>query len=126
MILEEPAVLRHRDGRTVAATARVRRYSTTRRGITAAAILLVAFTVGPATIIIPGVHFVAPWLIPLLGIGIALYLYRRKLVVFSVSGPCPDCGVDMSIDDCGSVGNDPLWLRCSGCNTPLEFVTETA
>ena len=123
---QERATLRHRDGRTAEVEADVRRYSAGRRTGTAAAILAVAFIVGPSTIVVPGVHFVAPWLVPLLGIGVALYIYRRVMIVDEVRGDCIDCGQAMRITEGGSVGNDPLWVRCPHCNTPMEFVSSAS
>ena len=111
-----------RDGRVAEVRVEVRRYSTGRRALTAAAIAGGFTVIGAATIVVPGVHFVAPWLLPILGIGIGIYLFRREMVIGTVEGDCPNCATPMTLTEGGAVGNDPLWLRCPSCTTPLEFV----
>ena len=118
----EAITLQHRDGRVVEAQAEISRYSTASRTTKALLVLAVAFTVGPATIVVPGVHFVAPWAVPLLGIFIAMYLYRRTMVIHRVEGTCPDCNAAMHIEDKQPVGNDTLYFRCPECSTPLELM----
>jgi hypothetical protein len=121
---KETATLKHRDGRTIQVEADVRRYSAGSRTTKAAIIVAVAFLLGASSIIVPGVHFIAPWLVPILGIATAVYLYKRVMIVDRVQGICPDCDKAMAIDEGGSVGNDPLYLRCPHCKTPLEFMVE--
>ena len=118
----EAITLKHRDGRTVEAQATVRRYSAGSRTTKAAIILAICFTVGPATIVIPGVHFVAPWALPLMGIFIATYIYRRTAVIDVVEGTCPDCDAAMRIEESQPVGNETLYFRCPSCQTPLELI----
>ena len=117
----ETAVLKNRKGVEVDVQAEVTRYTAGQRGVVAGALVLTTTPLGLATLFIPGVHFVGPWLIPMLGMAVAWYLYNRVMVVGDVTGDCPDCSEHMIITEGGSVGNDPMWLRCPHCNTPLEF-----
>ncbi len=118
----ERAIVRSRDGRETEVSADIRRYGAGRRAGTAAAVFGTAVVLGASSIVVPGVHFVAPWLLPLLGGGIALYLYNRVAVVDRVRGPCPSCGEAFCIEERGALGNDPLWLRCPHCGAPMELV----
>lgn len=118
----ETAILKNRKGVEVEVQAEVKRYTASSRSLVAGGLVLTTTTLGLGTIVIPGLHFVGPWLIPLLGMAVAWYLYNRVMVVGNVTGDCPDCDKPMTITEGGSVGNDPMWLRCPHCHTPLEFL----
>ena len=118
----ETATLKLRDGRTIEVRADIRRYGAGSRAAKAGIIVVIAFVLGASSIMVPGVHFIAPWLVPILGLVIAGYIYNRVLIVDGVRGTCPDCDMAMDIKEGGSVGNDALYLRCPSCNIPLEFV----
>lgn len=118
----EAITLKHRDGRTAEAQAGIRRYSAGSRATKAGIILAICFTVGPATIVVPGVHFVAPWALPLMGLFIATYIYRRTAVIDVVDGTCIECGKTMHVEDKQPVGNETLYFRCNHCQTPHELV----
>ena len=122
----ESVQLRTREGATGEAQAEVTRYSAGRRLAVSLTLAVGGTVLGLSTLIIPGVHFVGPWLIPLLSLGIAGYLFRRTMVIGTVRGPCLSCGADMVLDEGGSVGNDAVWLRCPACNTPHELLPPEA
>lgn len=119
----EALQLRTRDGSEGPAEAEVTHYSGGRRLAISAVIAVGGTVLGLCTLIIPGVHFVGPWLIPLLSLGIAGYLFRRTMVIGTVRGTCLNCHEAMVIDEGASVGNDAVWLRCPSCQTPHELMT---
>ncbi len=122
----ERATLRTREGVTTEVSAEVKRYSAAWRGGVSTAVFFSCLIVGIASILVPGVHFVAPWLLPLLGAGVAYYLFNRVAVVVGARGVCPSCEREMAIDEGGALGNDPLWMRCPHCKTPMEFLDPAA
>jgi hypothetical protein len=75
---------------------------------------------GAATIIVPGVHLISTWFIPLLGSGIALYVFRVHARIGTIDGRCPSCEAEFSQN--GGPYEDPMWIRCPSCSVPLELV----
>lgn len=75
---------------------------------------------GVGTVVVPGVHFVGPWLIPLVGIGLGWSTWKKDKVVHSVNGSCPHCGASASWSDV--VVDDQIWERCPACREPIEVV----
>lgn len=107
-----------RDDRASQGRAEVIRHGQGRRVGVALAVALGGAVLGAASIVIPVVHFVSTWFIPLLALGIAFHLYRQAIVVRRVDAICPACGEQVVID--GAPWEDPLWLRCSACRAPLR------
>ena len=93
------------------------------RALRAGGLFVGGVLLGAAFIPVPGIHLIAPWLIPLLALFIALYVNRIVAMVGTVEGTCPSCDAAMSIDG-GPVSDEALWLRCPSCRTPLEFLLE--
>lgn len=118
----ERATLRMRDGATREGEAWVRRYGATFRTVTAVVILVTSLAIAAFSVVIPGVHFVAPWLVPMVGGGAAWFFFRREVVVDEVRGACPACAAAIAIERPGSLGDEPLWLRCPGCKAPVELL----
>ncbi|MEZ4241738.1 MAG: hypothetical protein R3F59_37440 [Myxococcota bacterium] len=117
----EPMILRTRDGSETRASGEVARVSGTGRMIRAGVPVAGGLVLGAITLPIPGLHFFAPWFLPLLGIGMGVYLSKVKANVAHMEGPCPKCGARVSADGLGSLGADPVWLRCDTCGAPLEL-----
>lgn len=119
---EEGATLTPRRGEPVPARVQVERLSDGQRLSRALPVGIGGTVLGLATIPVPGLHFVAPWLVPLLSIGAARYLYNRRATVGAVTGTCPACQGDVAAN--GGAWEEPMWVRCSACNAPLELKLE--
>ena len=81
---------------------------------------LAGLIIGPATIVIPIAHFVTTWAIPLLSVLIAVHMYRMGPNIKRIVGQCPVC--DAAIDAAGGTAASDLWIRCEGCQEPLQPV----
>jgi hypothetical protein len=110
--------LEARDGSVVEGTADVVRYTDGQRLARALPIGVGGTILGLCTIVIPGLHFVSTWLIPLLSIGTAVYFYNRKGLLGDTHATCPSCGAEMVAE--GGPWEDPMYVRCNHCSTPLE------
>ncbi|TNE85143.1 MAG: hypothetical protein EP330_27470 [Deltaproteobacteria bacterium] len=117
----ESIILRTRDKREVEGTAEVHRTNPASRTAYMVGFPVAGLILGIPTIFIPGVHFVAPWALPLAGLVVGGYMAGRTGVVSDVKGTCPECGEAFTAEG-GSLGNDTLYVRCTGCKTPLEVV----
>lgn len=106
----------------VAGSAEVTRYSSARRLGRAGAVALGGVVLGGLSILIPGLHLISTWLLPLLGIGVAGWLLSVHARVGLVEGTCPSCGQAMRIEGTGHVGSEAVWVRCNHCQHPLELV----
>jgi hypothetical protein len=69
-------------------------------------------------IIVPVVHLITTWALPLGGILLGLRAYKRRLVVYQVTATCPAC--HEPIDLVGGSVDDPAWQTCPKCKTPLK------
>lgn len=121
--MREPVTIEDRDKQTAEGTADIARYGSSKRLVTALGVAIGGTVLGLCTIVIPGVHFVAPWLLPLLSIGIAFYLYGRKGVCAGVQVDCPACKA--SIEAEGGPWEEPMWVRCPECQAPLKVIPAT-
>lgn len=115
----EPVHLVTRDHRRSPATALVTRRSIGARLARAAPVALLGAVLGVASLPIPAAHLVLPWLLPLLGLGIAAYLASVHTIIGDVSGTCPMCAGAITVT--GGPLEDPMWLRCSACQAPLKL-----
>jgi hypothetical protein len=121
----EASQLRTRDGRFVEAQAEVVRYGTAARILRGGGTVFGFTAVGLMTIVVPGVHLVLPWLLPLIGLGLGAYIGRVTMKVGEVRGTCPDCAAEMVIGKSGAVARDEaLWLRCPACTLPMELMKD--
>ncbi|MBX2799901.1 MAG: hypothetical protein KTR31_19635 [Myxococcales bacterium] len=118
----ETVTLKQRSGDPVEGTAVVTRYAATDRTTRAGAIALGGILLGGLSIVVPGVHLISTWLLPLLGLGIAAYVHRIHARVGTVRGICPSCGEDMAIEDTGAVADEAVWVRCDRCTHPMELI----
>lgn len=115
----ETIQLRTRTGLGSTATATVTRRSGAFRVVRSLGIGVGGVVVGLATVVIPAVHLISTWAIPLAAIAIALVLLRQGPAVDTAAGPCPKCGA--AIEVAGGTVADDLWVACPACAEPLRF-----
>src|SRR5688572_6619855 len=121
MIASEPIALRARDGSIAAGQARVKHWSRSVRYGRAAAIATVGVVMGALTIVVPVLHLVSTWLIPCVGLVLALFVLRMRSQVEEIEGSCPKCQATVRGGPFGAVSHDePLWVRCPACTVPME------
>lgn len=121
--MREPVTVEDRHHEQAEGTAEVVRFNTAQRLTRAVPVAVIGTIVGLGTIVIPGLHLVSTWAIPLLSIGIAAYLYQRRGTVDRVQGSCPSCSAALDAD--GGAWEDPMWVRCKSCEAPLQVVLKT-
>lgn len=115
----EPVRLHTRDKRTVDASAEVVRADEGRRIAKAGAIFAAGLVAGLASIVVPVVHLVSTWALPLLGAAGAYFVYNQRVVIGRVRGTCPLC--EAPLDAEGGALEDPMWIRCQACQGPLRL-----
>lgn len=69
-------------------------------------------------ILIPIVHLVTTWLLPLLGVMLALRALRRKAAVYDAEGACPSCKEAIRLP--GGELDDPSWQMCLRCGQRIQ------
>jgi hypothetical protein len=69
-------------------------------------------------IIVPVVHLISTWALPLGGILLGLRAYRRRVVLYQVTAECPKCHAPIEFPG-GSI-DDPAWQFCPKCKAPLK------
>jgi hypothetical protein len=74
---------------------------------------------GAACIIIPVLHLITTWALPLIGILAGLRAWRARADVRDVQGPCPACGEPIELGG-GCVSEEPLSTSCPSCQAPLR------
>ncbi len=94
------------------------RYGATSRRLRAAGLIALGFVSGTVCIIVPVLHLVTSWALPLLGIWLGLRALRIPIKVLEVRGRCPGCGEHLEL--CGGEPSDPR--TCPGCGRALELV----
>ncbi len=94
------------------------RYGATSRRLRAAGLIAAGFLGGTACIIVPVLHLVTTWALPLLGIWLGLRALRIPVKVLDVRGRCPGCGEPLELF--GGEPSDPR--TCPGCGRALELV----
>lgn len=117
----ETVELRDRSGAAVEAQADLRRYSDAARMARGLPIAVGGVVLGACSILIPAVHLISTWLLPLLGGFIGWYVYRIRLVVGAVRGTCPKCGEAFEAEGGTWDEREALWLRCNHCAHPLQL-----
>jgi hypothetical protein len=116
----ESTVVRTRDHLEAEVSAEITRYNLPVRLARSLPIFVGSVLLGAATIIIPAVHLISTWFIPLLGSGIALYFFRIHTKVGRITGTCPACSE--AFHEQGGPYEDPMWIRCTHCTVPLELI----
>jgi len=115
----EAVRLHTRDKRVVDATAEITRYGAAVRILRGGAIAVVAIVIGAVTILIPVLHFVLPWAIPLAGFGVGAYVALQGVIVGEVRATCPDCSAAIAAP--GGTASEDVWIRCPKCTLPLRL-----
>ena len=116
----ETVQMKTRDGRTCDAELEIHRYALPTRLVRSVPIFVTSVVVGGLSILVPAVHLISTWFIPLLGTGIALYIFRIEAKLGDVSGCCPDC--QESFTQPGGPYENPIWVRCPRCSIPLQVM----
>jgi hypothetical protein len=122
MEADEAGTLVARGGARSPAIVSVWRYSLARRLVPSVTIAVVGTAAGIVTVVVPIMHFMTLWLVPLLSIGTAIWLYRCKARVRLVTALCPVCSGQVAAG--GGDWEEPMWVRCRACNAPLELRLE--
>lgn len=79
---------------------------------------------GTACIIVPVLHLITTWGLPLLGIVMAVRTWRREIVIYQPQGICPNC--DEKFELHGGATNETGWQVCPHCNAQLRLQPEGA
>jgi hypothetical protein len=69
-------------------------------------------------IVVPIVHLITTWALPLGGILLGVRAFKRRLVFYQISGTCPACREP--IDLIGGLVDDPAWQVCPKCESKLS------
>ena len=121
--MRENVSLSGRGGGAARGTAAVLRYTDADRLRRAVPIGVGGTLLGLCTIVIPGVHLISTWLIPLISLYVASYFYNRQGAIDDVQFTCPEC--DAASQSEGGAWEDPMWVRCSACSKPIRVTLDT-
>jgi hypothetical protein len=109
--------LRVETGETAAATGVFESYATGPRVAKSLGILLAGIGAGAALVVVPILHLVTTWALPLAGILGCLRIWRTHARVHSISGACPGCQEALQLE--GGRAAFPLRVDCPACHRPL-------
>lgn len=73
---------------------------------------------GAMFIVVPIVHLITTWALPLGGVLLGLRAYKRRVVLYQVQGVCPTCHEPVEFNG-GSI-DDPSWQMCPKCKAVLK------
>ncbi len=121
-----PAVLtlRAQDGRTASAGAVIDRYPSGARIGTAVAFFVGGFMGAAACIIVPILHLITTWALPLAGILMGLRTLRIEHRLGRIAGTCPLC--EQQIELRGGPVKASNWRVCPSCRKDVELVLPPA
>lgn len=115
---EETVTLSTADGAaSLPASAEIARHGTTRRALTAAALVVAGLAGGAACIIVPVVHLVSTWGFPLLGIFLAYKTWQTPEKLVQLEGKCPACGEAVELFG-GGLSDE---RTCPNCKATLRI-----
>jgi hypothetical protein len=114
--------LRLETGDTAAATGVFETYDTAPRVAKALGVLLAGVGAGAALVVVPILHLVTTWALPLAGLLACLRIWRTHARVHSISGACPGCQEPLRLE--GGRAAFPLREDCPACHRPL-FIDST-
>jgi len=124
--LSEPTTavlsLRAQDGRTAPAAAVIDEYPSGVRLATAVAFFAGGFMGAAACIIVPILHLVTTWALPLAGILMGLRTLRIEHRLGSITGTCPLCEQRITLR--GGPVKASNWRVCPSCRKDVEVVIE--
>jgi len=79
---------------------------------------------GTVCLVVPVVHLVSTWALPLGGILMGIRTLKRRIVLYTPEGTCPTCGQHLQLSS-GSI-DDPSWQACPHCKAPLKIALANA
>ena len=120
---KEAIIFRSPDGEETRGEAEVLRWSPTMLGVQATMWAVGGLVLGTACILIPVVHLVTTWALPLLGIVMAVRTMKRTTHVVQPAGRCPNC--DEPITLAGGGIDDAMWQVCPNCRAQLTVRPES-
>ena len=104
------------DGATGQAAAEVVRYSPTSRLMRSIGFVTVGLVGGLVCLIVPVLHLITTWGLPLLGIVLGMRAYRTEAKIFTITGPCPGCAEPIQL--AGGAAHE-LDASCPECEAKL-------
>ena len=72
---------------------------------------------GAVLIVVPILHLITTWALPLVGVLGAIHILRTEATVREISGTCPACGVALHLQ--GGRAAFPMRESCPDCRRPL-------
>lgn len=111
--------LRHGDA-TRPAEAEVIRYTDATRISRGVGAIAAGILFGGICIIVPILHLITTWALPLLGIAAGVYLLNTRYKVKGLRGECPACGKEVELSSGSPDG--PVKAVCPKCRQFLEVV----
>ena len=83
----------------------------------AVAFLVGGFVGAAVCIVVPVLHLITTWALPLVGVVAFVVVLGTKSTLTDISGSCPGCGEDITLK--GGKADFPLRDACPGCSRPL-------
>ena len=115
-----PVVLVHEvSGARADGTLAVERFAPGERRTRAVVALLGTWAIGALTILIPIVHFVAPFVLLVAGIWLAVKRWNEEARMRELAGACPKCGESFTIEMEGAP-ELPVWAECPHCGVSFS------
>jgi len=81
--------------------------------------VVVGFGLGAALIVVPILHLLTTWALPLGGLALGFNAWKTRARLGSMEGHCPACEAPLSLE--GSGANFPVRETCGGCGCALEL-----
>lgn len=97
----------------------IERFSARERRTRALVALLGAWAIGALTILIPIVHFVAPFVLLAAGVWLAIRRWKEQARMRELTGTCPKCGQSFTQEMEGTP-DLPFWTECPHCEASLS------
>lgn len=114
---QESIILEAPDGTRAPGTGDIVRRSKSSRVVRATLYVLAGLLTGAGSILIPLLHLVSTWLLPLVGIALAYRTMQREFVVRAIEGVCPSCKQAINLSGRTVQGGD--WQYCPHCEARL-------
>ena len=114
---EEPVIFETADGASGPAVAEIAHYGAGARISKAIFYIVAGFVGGAACIIVPVVHLLTTWGLPLVGILMGVRALRTHERIVTAAGPCPVCGEPVELPG-GSMTDVRI---CSACKASLTL-----
>ena len=79
---------------------------------------------GGVFIVVPLVHLITTWFLPLLGFYLAWTAFNKDRTFTGIQGACPACKADITLD--GGRITPSMWDQCPACRRPVQILIEEA